>query len=37
MRHDEIMDAEPGFVMDMFFMRRKYDDEMHGIRRKRKE
>lgn len=31
------MDNEPGFVMDMFFMRRKYDDEQHFIKRKKKE
>jgi len=28
---------EPGFVMDMFFMRRKYDDDQHFIRRKKRE
>ena len=31
----EILDAQPGFVLDMFFMRRKYDDDQHFIRRKR--
>lgn len=27
----------PGFVIDMYLMRRKYDDEQHGIKRKREE
>jgi hypothetical protein len=31
------MESEPGFVMDMFFMRRKYDDEQHMLKRKKKE
>lgn len=28
---------EPGFVMDMFFMRRSYDDEQHLLKRKKRE
>lgn len=27
----------PGFVCDMFLLRRRYDDEQHGIRRKRED
>ena len=23
----------PGFVLDMFILRRNYDDQMHGIKR----
>lgn len=30
----ETLDASPGFVLDMFLMRRRYDDEQHFIRRK---
>lgn len=31
---EEILSSEPGFVMDMFFMRRAYDDEQHMLRRR---
>ena len=30
----ETLDASPGFVLDLFLMRRKYDDEQHFIKRK---
>lgn len=31
---EETLAATPGFVADMYIMRRRYDDEQHGIRRK---
>lgn len=30
----ETLASPPGLVMDMYIMRRKYDDEQHGIKRK---
>lgn len=30
----ETLAAAPGFVFDMFLIKRKYDDEQHGIKRK---
>lgn len=30
---EEILGSAPGFVADMYIMRRKYDDEQHGIKR----
>lgn len=30
----ETLDASPGFVMDMYLLRQRYDDEQHFIRRK---
>lgn len=30
----ETLASTPGFVADMYIMRRRYDDEQHGIRRK---
>lgn len=29
----EILASTPGFVADMYIMRRKYDDEQHGLKR----
>lgn len=34
MRVDEILASSPGFVADMYIMRRRYDDEQNRIRRK---
>lgn len=31
---DEVLASPPGFVLDMYIMRRNYDDEQHGIKRK---
>lgn len=31
----ETLRSEPGFVFDMYMARRAYDDEQHGLRRKR--
>lgn len=30
----ETLDAAPGFVIDVFVEHRRYDDELHGIKRK---
>lgn len=30
---EETLASAPGFVADMYIMRRKYDDEQHGIKR----
>lgn len=30
----ETMDAEPGFVLDLYRMKQRYDDEQHFITRK---
>lgn len=30
---EEILASTPGFVADMYIMRRKYDDEQHGLKR----
>lgn len=30
---EETLAAAPGFVADMYIMRRKYDDEQNGIKR----
>lgn len=30
----EVMKSPPGAVLDWYFMRRRYDDEQHGITRK---
>lgn len=30
----EALDAAPGFVLDMYAARRRYDDEQHGVKRK---
>ncbi len=32
----EVMRSCPGFVLDMFVLRRAYDDEQHQIKRERK-
>lgn len=29
----EILASTPGFVADLYIMRRKYDDEQHGLKR----
>lgn len=34
LRLEEILASRPGFVADMYIMRRNYDDEQHGIKRK---
>lgn len=34
---DEIMHTPPGMVIDLFLYRRDYDDQLHGLTRKRKE
>lgn len=31
----EMMRMRPGFVIDMYIARQRYDDEQHGIRRKK--
>ena len=31
---EETMESAPGFVVDMYVMKRNYDDEQHGIKRK---
>lgn len=31
----ETLRSAPGFVLDMYLMRRDYDDQLHGIRRKK--
>lgn len=31
---EETLTSTPGFIADMYIMRRRYDDEQHGIRRK---
>lgn len=31
----EAMAAAPGMIFDLFFMKRRYDDVLHGVRRKR--
>lgn len=28
-----MQEMTPGFVLDMFILRRNYDDQMHGIKR----
>lgn len=33
--YSEMRNMRPGFVIDMFVMRMRYDDQQHGIRRKR--
>lgn len=30
---EEVLGSAPGFVADMYIMRRKYDDEQNGIKR----
>jgi len=32
---DETLASTPGFVMDMFLMKRAYDDEQHGLKRRK--
>lgn len=34
---EETRAAAPGLVFDLYFLRRQYDDQLHGIKRKRKE
>ena len=31
--YTEMQDKQPGFIMDCYFLRRNYDDLMHGIQR----
>ena len=31
----EMTRMQPGFVIDMYMARRRYDDEQHGIRRRK--
>ena len=31
----EIYRAQPGYIMDLYIYRRRYDDQQHGIRRER--
>lgn len=31
----EALESAPGFVMDMYLMKRQYDDQQHGIKRKK--
>lgn len=33
----EMWTMQPGFIMDMFLARQRYDDEQHGITRGREE
>ena len=33
LRYADMMDMQPGFILDMFILRRNYDDMMHGIQR----
>lgn len=33
----EAMASAPGLIFDLFFMKREYDDVLHGIRRKRED
>ena len=35
--YTEMRHMFPGFVVDMFVARLKYDDEQHGIRRKKEK
>lgn len=35
--YSETLRSAPGMVLDLFLYRRAYDDQMHGIVRKRKE
>lgn len=30
----ETLDASPGFVMDMYLLKQRYDDEQHFIKRR---
>lgn len=30
----ETLDAQPGFVMDVYMLKQRYDDQQHGITRK---
>ena len=32
---EEIKASAPGFILDMYLMRMRYDDEQHGIKRKK--
>ena len=34
---DEIMRTPPGMIIDLYLYRREYDDEQHGLVRKKKE
>lgn len=34
--YPEIMDMPPGLVIDLFIMRREYDDQQHRIERNKK-
>lgn len=31
----EIIHAQPGYIMDLYIYRRRYDDTQHGIRREK--
>lgn len=35
LRYDEMGPMPPGLICDMYVMRQRYDDEQHGIRRKK--
>lgn len=35
--YDQVMRTPPGMVIDLYLYRRDYDDQQHGLTRKRKE
>ena len=35
--YQEVMRTPPGMIMDLYLYRREYDDQQHGITRKRRE
>lgn len=35
MRYGEVVRMQPGMIIDMYVMRQRYDDEQHGIKRKK--
>lgn len=34
--YSEVMRTPPGMVLDLFLYRRAYDDQQHGLRRKKR-
>ena len=35
--YDQVMGTPPGMVLDLYLYRRDYDDQQHGLVRKKKE
>lgn len=34
MSYDAAVDAAPGLILDLYRMRQRYDDQLHGIKRR---